>query len=767
MKKTFLILFAFATTLTLSFGQTNYVESAKKTLTKLINYWNIQNEVPTDTLSQWAIWLSEAEDQNKKLPERMAKYKVLYSSMYRAFKGESGQYKSIFIDQGRLAQIAALSNDKPLEFISGTKFSGNTDLGRIDKIGSGPTAMLVLPSFEYNVSYFNNLMKESEQECTFYSVTYPGIDGTLPYALGQKRNFAGMPWHTNLVTNIIQQVISKNKIASFYIVAHNHSLELAILIAKAKPEMVKGIVFLNGSTFKMLVIGNGFTVTPASASAPTQEKRMQIINGDFPMEDLIPAKSYFNFNSYESVQTIDRNLSVKQLTQTQSRNDLYAVGNYIHETMALDARDALIKMKIPVLEILPKHDELSPFVVFNRRNIQNRRKYHKTNPNIQATLIDGRDLFFHEFPERVAPFIRKFIKGQLIKDELVPTHEVNESPAAKIIQTFSNTDVTVAYYRPSVKGREIFGSVVPYGQVWRAGANAATEISVSRDVLINGKRLAKGTYCFFVIPKADQWMLVFNSITDQYGAFAYDSAFDVLRIPVKLQQASKQELLKYDFENITPTSVDLSIHWAETKATVTLQETHVSPVPPSKLLSANWIRLLDDVENDGADKGIMKGNTAATADGKAFYYFFDKSSDSLWFKLETYTETNMRAPAVSVSLDIDADQNTGVPWYGSNQQFKVDLMISCGPVRQGNDYAGYNGITDDNGIKKRNWINVKEGNIKFYFSPLTKSIIIGVKRSDIKPGIKKFNVIGSVGDYSRWNDDISKDGTFATVELKD
>lgn len=766
MKKIFLTLFAFVTTLTLLFGQTNNAESAKASLTQLINYWNIQNDVPKDTLTQWAQWLVEAENTTAPFPEKLTKYKLLYRSIYKALKGEEGQYKNIFIDQGRLAQIAAISNEGSLKWEAQKKSAPNTSLGRIEKIGKGNTAMIVLPSFEYNTSYFTNLMKSNEQEYTFYTVTYPGIDGTLPYAIGEKRNFAGMPWHTNLVTNMVQQVISKNKLSSFYIIAHNHSLELAILIAKAKPEMVKGIVFLNGSTVKMLAIGSGFTVTPASASAPTQEKRMEIINRDFPMEDLIPTKSYFNFNSYENIYTTNRNLSIKQLTETQERNDLYAVSTYIHESMALDARDALIKMKIPVLEILPRHDELSPFVVFNRRNIQNRRKYHKTNPAVQAGLVDGRDLFFHEFPERVSPLMSRFIKGQTVTNELVPTHEVNESPKAIISQTFSNTDVTVNYYRPAAKGREIFGQLVPFEKVWRAGANSATEISFSRDVLVNGKKLPKGRYSFFIIPEVDQWTLIFNSITDQYGAFAYDSAFDVMRIPVTVQRAAKQEWLKYDFENITAISADLSVHWAETKATVTLQETYVLPAASSKLLNANWTKLLDDPENDGADKGIMKGNTAATADGKALYYFYDKVTDSLWFKLETYTETNMLAPAVSVSLDVDADQSTGGPWFGSNQQFKVDLMISCGPVRQGNGYAGYNGTTDDNGIKKRNWMNVKEDNIKFYFSPSTKSIIIGAKRSDIKPGVKKINVIGSVGDYATRNDDIGKEGTFATIILE-
>src|SRR5438552_5409542 len=99
-----------------------------------------------------------------------------------------------------------------------------------------------------------------------------------------------------------------------------------------------------------------------------------------------------------------------------------------------------------------------------------------------------------------------------------------------VTQTVGLTDVTITYSRPGVKGRQIWGALVPYDQVWRTGANEATTINFSDDVNINGQKLAKGTYALFTIPGKDQWSIVFNSQAEQWGAFTHDKAKDVLTV---------------------------------------------------------------------------------------------------------------------------------------------------------------------------------------------------------------------------------------------
>lgn len=142
------------------------------------------------------------------------------------------------------------------------------------------------------------------------------------------------------------------------------------------------------------------------------------------------------------------------------------------------------------------------------------------------------------------------------------------SPKATTTQTIGVTDVTVIYCRPSVKGRTIWGEVVPFSQVWRAGANEATKISFSDDVKINGTNLAAGSYSIHMIPAKDEWNVIFNKVADQWGSFDYNTAQDALRVKVKPQTAEMQEQLWYGFSNVTTNSAQLVMRWEKVQVGV-------------------------------------------------------------------------------------------------------------------------------------------------------------------------------------------------------
>ena len=126
---------------------------------------------------------------------------------------------------------------------------------------------------------------------------------------------------------------------------------------------------------------------------------------------------------------------------------------------------------------------------------------------------------------------------------------------------------------------------------------------------------------------------------------------------------------------------------------------------------------------------------------------------------------NEETPAVSVSIDTDADQRTGIAWYGANSAFMFEKMLSVGPIsREGELYTGYNGITNQEGVATGDWINEKQGVLAFHVDRASKAYFIGVKRSDIAPGLQRMHVIGSVGEKALWNDDIGEAG-YATIDL--
>jgi len=149
--------------------------------------------------------------------------------------------------------------------------------------------------------------------------------------------------------------------------------------------------------------------------------------------------------------------------------------------------------------------------------------------------------------------------------------KVRISPKAMVQQTVGFTDVTIEYSRPGVKEREIWGGLVPYHVVWRAGANEATKITFSNDVKINSKKLKAGSYGFFAVPTKDNWILIFNRVADQWGAFEYNEAEDALRIEVTPEEGYWKEWLAYTITKTSDNSAIIKLEWEELKVPFTVE----------------------------------------------------------------------------------------------------------------------------------------------------------------------------------------------------
>lgn len=139
------------------------------------------------------------------------------------------------------------------------------------------------------------------------------------------------------------------------------------------------------------------------------------------------------------------------------------------------------------------------------------------------------------------------------------------SQKAAVIQTIGLTEISISYNRPGVKGREVWGKLVPYDQVWRAGANENTTISFSDEVMIAGKILPAGTYGIHMIPRQNDWTIILSNNYWSWGSFSYKENEDALRVNVKPSLTDYQEWLIYTFENPSDNSVDIVLHWEKLK----------------------------------------------------------------------------------------------------------------------------------------------------------------------------------------------------------
>jgi len=136
-----------------------------------------------------------------------------------------------------------------------------------------------------------------------------------------------------------------------------------------------------------------------------------------------------------------------------------------------------------------------------------------------------------------------------------------DSQHAKVIQRVGITDITINYHRPLVKGRKVWGGLVPYGQVWRAGANENTTIEFTDPVTVEGKPLAKGIYGLHMLPTENAWTVIFSKAAASWGSFTYNQSEDALRVTVKPQAAEMKEALAYEVDDVTPDSAVISLRW--------------------------------------------------------------------------------------------------------------------------------------------------------------------------------------------------------------
>lgn len=141
------------------------------------------------------------------------------------------------------------------------------------------------------------------------------------------------------------------------------------------------------------------------------------------------------------------------------------------------------------------------------------------------------------------------------------------SPTATISQGVGLTKVTIDYSRPSVKGRKIFGDLVPYGKVWRTGANRITTIKLDDDMHINGAPVKAGNYGLYTIPGESAWVIIINKDDKQWGSYEYDVNKDVIRFSIQpLRIEPMVEQMEIRFEEFTLTSAMIAINWESTSA---------------------------------------------------------------------------------------------------------------------------------------------------------------------------------------------------------
>jgi hypothetical protein len=168
----------------------------------------------------------------------------------------------------------------------------------------------------------------------------------------------------------------------------------------------------------------------------------------------------------------------------------------------------------------------------------------------------------------IALYLLLFASSAFAQEAIKP----RPSPLAVVSCRYKDTYLKITYCQPHKKNREVFGTLVPHGQVWRTGANEATEITLTRDIKVNGLDLKAGTYSLFTIPEKDKWTIIINADVGLWGAYNYNPKTDVLRFEV--QSATLAEVVYEPFTILLDQKndkVDWIMAWDKTRVVIPIQ----------------------------------------------------------------------------------------------------------------------------------------------------------------------------------------------------
>ncbi|MBC7899808.1 MAG: DUF2911 domain-containing protein [Saprospiraceae bacterium] len=171
----------------------------------------------------------------------------------------------------------------------------------------------------------------------------------------------------------------------------------------------------------------------------------------------------------------------------------------------------------------------------------------------------------------------------------------SESQRQEIVQNVGDTKVSIIYHRPNIKARKVWGGLVPYGEVWRTGANNATVFEVSNDVTIGGQKLPKGKYSLYTIPTESDWTIIFNKTWDQWGT-VYDAKLDAIRVTAKPMPAEFRETMSFEIDNVTGKTAEVAIRWEKVAVPFTVDIGDVSA------------RLLNDTRRKMVNEPVQMAN---------------------------------------------------------------------------------------------------------------------------------------------------------------
>jgi pimeloyl-ACP methyl ester carboxylesterase len=550
----------------------NYsVDIAKKQFVALAERLsvNISNDIIDDLAD---IEVSICGNKAKTPQERRQGYKKIISTLAVMAGVDTTNFDRIMNQNLTLASISSFSISKPHVYPS--IVTPDNELGNIVRIGNGKVPLIVIADFDADEHLYTEMANLMKDRFSVYIITLPGTSGTPPLRWPGINTVVNTTWWQGVEAGIVKY-IKENGISKPIIAGTMSSGYLTTKLAVNYPHL-----FSKAIIFNTLVYAPMPSLSNADIEADFSERQSRVRKSllTFWME-LVPnypptAPETTMSNLSKNPQIISSALFYTRDT-TKARSLISVQANkyskvklrYLNELQATDLSINLQHLTIPLLVVPTVYDDKSGTSAITAGYTQweeMQLKYPKIPLQIYP-IYDTRSYATLDKPELCASIILNFMNG--ISQEKYSSKEIKnrKSPLLSASLNKKNFRCEVQYGSPSVNGRDVWGKLVPYGYVWRAGANEATTIFFSKGVRVGNITLSRGTYSLFIIPNNDdeKWIIVFNKVVHQWGAFNYKSIYDAARITVKAETVSSfSEMLLYTVQQKADKNFDVSLTWA-------------------------------------------------------------------------------------------------------------------------------------------------------------------------------------------------------------
>jgi len=552
-------------------------EDVRMRMAGLLRYTGVENPAPEDVARMASLW-SRAQQPGLAGDERRLTFRDLYV-LYARLHGRDVSARPQVLDG--LAQFVVTTFDGGGRMDLALPTPRGVPAGNylhVETRGRGATQLLLISDLGVDGNkLYDSFAQRQAGNYTMHIVTLPyaGAARRLPWP--ERLDYAAQPWLSQIERELLA-LVDQPRMKGVTVVGTSGGGYFASRLALLRPAQVRAVVLVSA-----LVNVSLRAVTDPDAPA-SLEQRLARVRAVAPTPQLIPvapvpgpaelarliadpASAHPTARNWMAFAVKDTAVSRAWTFEALSSGFLVPSLEYQWELTSTDLTGQMQALAVPMLAMGSWHDEGS--TVTNLPTLSQWEEMKLLYPRIPLTVVgfdETRSYISVDAPEEFDRALDQFLAGRPVQEK-TGYHLPRVSERASVTQAVGGAEIRMIYGRPAVKQRRVWGELVPFGRVWRAGANEATTFTVNREVRVEGHPLAAGTYTLFVIPRDAEWTVIVNRVPRQWGAFDYNPAFDALRFAVKPADAPHQEYLQYTIQPAGADAAAVTLAWEKRAVT--------------------------------------------------------------------------------------------------------------------------------------------------------------------------------------------------------